>query len=145
MDQGDGVGVRRTLETWASVAPLACAVHCLLTPVLVVLAPWMAVDAVWEAWMLAGTLGLGGLASWTGIRVHGQYRVLAPVLFGSGLWAAALAGWFAPIPEPAVAVVGAGAMAAGTYWSGRLRSAVLADACGCIACEEGSNGREQAA
>ena len=107
----------RSPDTWAVAAPMICAVHCATTPLLVV-------------FLLAFSAVVATLALVPGIRVHGRKEVFLPVMGGLALWGAALAHWLHPLPEPLVSSVGATAVAAGIFWSARLRHRVS-----CVACD----------
>ncbi len=104
---------------WSAAAPLLCAVHCLLTPLLVAAIP--ALDLGWGAefgmFLVSVTL-----VTWTlrrDIPSHGERRVLVPALLGLGLWGAALLVPTFTLGEFAVGL-GAMATAGALLWNARL-------------------------
>jgi hypothetical protein len=116
-------------ERWVGWASAICAVHCLASPVLVLLLPlWSALEPV-EHLVLAGLpLGTAWLL-WLGIRRHGEWWPAAPVASGVAFWVVAL---WSPVEGVAHAgLVATGGLFAylGLQWSGRLSRA-----CGCGAC-----------
>ncbi len=118
---------------WASLAPLACAVHCAATPLLVMTAPALAPGPIVEWALLAVTILVVVLALRPALRDHGNP---APFLFmGTGLliWTASLLHLFHPLPEDLVTIPATLIVAGGFVWNSRLH-------CGsrkvhCAACE----------
>ena len=94
-------------------AALLCGIHCLLTPILVVSLPFLALGAgmEWGAW--AGTALLGMLVLTLGPE-GGRIRHFALLGSGAGLWGTSLLGVLEPLPEwltsSAGSVVVAGAL-----------------------------------
>lgn len=108
---------------WATVAPLACAVHCAVTPVLVIAAPNLVPGSTVE-WVLlsAGVVvGLAALAS--GVRAHEDLRPAVPVVLGLGLWMLSLLHLFHPVQEELSTVVATLIVAGGLLWNSRLHCA----------------------
>lgn len=122
--------VREMAMPRGAIVPLLCVVHCLATPLLVVVAPVLAVSESleWAGLVLAAAVGV--YAGVAGVRVHGRWLVWLPMLAGLGLWTMGLLGWVPGAPEWATTAVGAGALAAALIWEGRLRHRVECPACG---------------
>ena len=103
-----------------------CALHCALTPVLVVVAPSLALSEGVERALWAGTV-LSGAA----MIMLGPARRKAAVFLtfagGAMVWAASLAGWLEPLlPETATSAAGSLGLAGALVLSAR---ACRADAC----------------
>ena len=86
-------------------AAVWCGIHCALTPLLVILAPALALSegverVAWVSTVLIGALmvGLGPARR----KVH----VILVFVFGAAVWAASLAGMFEPIPEAVTSATG---------------------------------------
>ena len=120
---------------WATVAPLVCAVHCALTPIVVVAAPSLAPGEAVEWALLGITVVVGGLALWAGGRAHDDLRPVVPVTLGLGLWALSLGHAFRPIPEELTTVVATLVVAGGLVWNSRLHCARREAACQVCAAE----------
>ena len=118
---------------WVGAAPLLCALHCLATPMVVLLAPTLAPMREAEAILLGicTVLSIGFAAE--GVRRHGRYGIWLPIAAGLVLWTASLAGWLAPLPEAATTVVGSVATAAGLFRNATLRHRATCNRCGCVA------------
>jgi hypothetical protein len=114
---------------WATVAPLACAVHCALTPIVVVAAPSLAPGEAVEWALLAITVVVGSLALWVGARAHDDLRPVVPVTLGLGLWALSLGHAFRPVPEELTTVLATLVVAGGLFWNSRLHCARREAAC----------------
>lgn len=114
---------------WATVAPLTCAVHCAVTPVLIIAAPSLAPGSTLE-WVLLATavvVGLAALAS--GVRAHEDLRPAVPVALGLGLWTLSLLHLFRPLPEELTTVAATLIVAGGLFWNSRLHCARRDRAC----------------
>jgi hypothetical protein len=120
---------------WAALAPLACAVHCLLAPALVLVAPAFAATAAFERGFMLAAAVIAAAALVLAGRRHGDARPWLPVAVGLALWTVAALGLHAPMPEPAVTGAGGLAMFAGVVWSSRLRARLESDRCDCPACD----------
>jgi hypothetical protein len=103
-----------------TLVPLLCAAHCLAAPALVVVAPLLAENEAleWAGFSLAVVVAVYVLSS--GLRVHQQWSVLAPIAGGLLLWLSGLLELFAA-PEWLVTTTGALVLAAGIFWDARLR------------------------
>lgn len=79
----------------------ACLVHCLALPVLMVLAPWISLGIFGEKWLhlalVVFVVPISLVAFRTGLRQHGNRRILAPGLAGLALVAVAAVMEFAHI------------------------------------------------
>jgi hypothetical protein len=108
---------------WATVAPLACAVHCAVTPVLVITAPNLVPGSSmeWALLSVAVVVGLAALAS--GVRAHEDLRPTVPVVLGLGLWTVSLLHLFHPVPEELTTVIATLIVAGGLFWNSRLHCA----------------------
>ena len=112
----------------AACAAALCALHCALTPVLVVAAPALAVSEGVEraAWAVTVLLGAAML-------LLGPARKSTPVIltFGAGaaLWAASLAGWLEPLPETVTSAAGSLTLAGAMLLSARVCNAAWCAMC----------------
>lgn len=118
-------------ERWALVAPVVCAVHCLATPILLVVAP-----AIAGSWQLEGILMLVAIlfsvpAIWRGYSLHRRAEVWLPAVLGALLWGAELAGLFSVVPGVLLTLTGSTLMAGALLWNFRLRRHF--SVCGCPA------------
>lgn len=107
-------------EKWVAGVSAACAVHCLVVPLAVAVAPWLAVSEALEPVVLLGAAPVALLRVWRDVRRHGRAGPCALVLAGLLAWmTAALTALEAPVHA---AVVGTGGLVvfAGLRWSGRL-------------------------
>jgi hypothetical protein len=86
-------------------AAFLCGIHCLLTPVLVVALPFLALGEGVEWSALAGTVSLGTLLLTLGPQ-RGRGRHLAMLAAGGALWCASLMGILAPVPEAVTSSAG---------------------------------------
>jgi hypothetical protein len=121
---------------WASLAPLLCAVHCAVTPILVVLAPTLAPGETIE-WVLLGlTVILGAWAIASGLKRHGRFGPAFPITLGILAWGASLMHIFHPIPEEATTIVASLTVAMGLVWNARIHCAAEAvEGHSCAICE----------
>ena len=96
-----------------------CGVHCALTPLLVVVAPALALSEGVERAVWVGTVLLGAV-----ILVLGPARNNAGVTLtfagGAALWAASLAGWLEPLPETVTSAAGSLTLAGALVQSARI-------------------------
>jgi hypothetical protein len=124
---------------WASVAPAACAVHCAVTPLLVIFAPTLAPGAAVEFGLFGITLVVASWALAKGLRQHGDFRPVAPIAVGLLFWGASILLLFHPIPEELTTILATLVVASGLVWNARLHCAADAEsACACTVCEVGS-------
>jgi hypothetical protein len=119
------------METWATAAPLLCAVHCLATPLVVALAPRLAGSEEHERAAVGASLVLAVLTTALGMRAHGRGSPLALVGAGALLWAATLLAL--PVPEEAATLGATLLMAGGALRGARLRHRAACARCGCPA------------
>ena len=121
------VETQKILDRLAIVAAALCAVHCLLTPLLIVLVPILAstltADEGFHRLMLLWVLPTSALAWGLGCRRHGNRSVLLlglaglAILIGVALWGRALLGESA---EKVATVAGGLAISAGHWRNYRL-------------------------
>lgn len=113
---------------WTAMAACACAVHCLLTPLIATALPFLAVSESSEWWALGITLVLGG-----SVTFLGPARRRAPVLLllglGTAIWTASLLGLLEPLPEHLISPAGSLVFAAGMLWSARICRAGACERC----------------
>ena len=114
---------------WTTLAPIACAAHCLATPVLAVSAPALFSAPALEWGFLTATVLLASAAFGSGIRTHGDLRPLLPLLVGVAIWSASLGGAFAPITEELTTMAASLTAAVGMVWNSRLHCASTRDDC----------------
>ena len=112
----------------AACAAAWCGVHCAVTPLLVAVAPALALSegverAVWAATVLLGAvlLGLGPAGR--------NAAVVLTFGAGAGLWAASLAGWLEPLPETVTSAAGSLLLAGALVQSARICHAGACSAC----------------
>jgi hypothetical protein len=115
-------------EKWLGLASGACAVHCVVQPALVLVLPVAAAGERLEAVLVSGLILVAALLLWSGIRQHGCYRPVIPVVGASVLWGLAL-GDVVPELASAVLIAGGGAL---SFW-GLSWSRGLAAKCACAA------------
>ncbi len=101
---------------WAAAL---CGVHCALTPVLVAVAPALALAEGVERAVWAGTVLLGALMLAMGPAGRSGAASLT-FTAGAALWGASLAGWLEPAPETVTSVAGSLTLAAALLWSARI-------------------------
>ena len=105
-----------------------CGVHCALTPVLVVVAPALALSEGVERGMWVATVFLG-----VSLLALGPARRNAAVVLtfvgGAALWAASLAGWLGPLPETLTSTAGCLIIAGALVQSARICQAGACPAC----------------
>ena len=107
-----------------------CGLHCALTPLLVLVAPALALSEGVERVVWAGTVVLGAVLLGLGPARRNTAVVLT---FGGGtvLWAASLAGWLEPLPETMTSAAGSLTLAAAL-----VQSARICQAGACVACND---------
>ncbi|MGH7457859.1 MAG: MerC domain-containing protein [Longimicrobiaceae bacterium] len=134
----------RTPDFWASAAPVACAVHCLATPVLVLAAPALGVTHAFDWWIWAGSGLLSAVLLFWSVPAHGRRIVWLPVFLGLVVWALGLFELLAPLPESLGKAAGAVLLAAGVAWNGRLRHQAVCEECACPVHAQQGEGEEPA-
>ena len=122
---------------WAAALPLVCAAHCIAMPLVALFVPVLAVGSGVETGLMVASAALALWAARGGVRLHGRYAVWIPVLLGLGVWAASLAGWTRPLPEPVTTTLGSLLLAGGMVWNARLRHEAACRRCGCPAHHHG--------
>jgi hypothetical protein len=105
---------------WASAAPILCAIHCALTPIVVVMAPAFALGETVEFALLGITIVVAGWALHRGLGQHGDVRPVLPIAVGLLAWGASLFDVFQPIPEEATTILATLVVAGGLIWNARL-------------------------
>lgn len=125
-------------SAWAAAAPVLCAIHCALTPLLLLFIPAFALSPAMELRLLGLSAAIALLSLVPAIRIHGQYRVLIPAVGGLLFWAASLA-HLLPLSESLGSPIGAITLAGGIFWSSRLRHQVT-----CASCSLARKGRPSA-
>jgi uncharacterized membrane protein len=106
---------------WTAAIPLLCAVHCLMFPTLVIIAPAMVPHPQVKLAMTVAAVAVSvGVLEW-GIRAHRCRGVRVPALAGIALWAAGHTVGGEGAGELLLELVGAALIATGLIWSGRLR------------------------
>lgn len=109
----------------AACAAAWCGVHCALTPLLVVVAPALALSEGVERGMWAGTVLLGVAMLGLG-PARRNAAVLLIFAAGAALWAASLAGWLEPLSETVTSTAGSLVLAGALVQGARV---CLAGAC----------------
>ncbi len=114
----------------AACAAAWCGVHCALTPVLVAVAPALALSEGVERSVWAGTVVLGAVMLALGPARRNAAVILAFV-GGAAFWAASLAGWLEPMPETVTSTAGSLVLAGAL-----LQGARICQAGACAVCED---------
>jgi hypothetical protein len=117
-------------ERWLTLGSAACAVHCVASPVLVVLLPLMAWGEVVERGALLALIPLAAWVVWRGLRRHGQWGPVLPVTAGIICWLVALPEADAGIHQALMVAAGGAFTYGGLQWSHRLTRS-----CDCVSCE----------
>ena len=107
-----------------------CGLHCALTPVLVALAPALALAEGVERAMWVGTVLLGVVLLYLG-PARKNAAVTLTFAGGAALWAASLAGWLEPLPETVTSATGSLTLAGAL-----VQSARICQAGACVACAD---------
>jgi len=118
---------QKLLDRWSIAASTLCAVHCLFSPVLIVLVPALAstvlADETFHRFMLLWVVPTSGVALWIGCRHHKDANVLLlgvaglAVLAATTVWGQAL---LAEPAEKAATIAGSLLMSAGHWRNYRL-------------------------
>ena len=116
---------------WIGALPTICAVHCLVTPVLVSALPFFAATHALEGWFLAASAVLAVASLTTSWRLHGRSAVWVIAAVGFVVWSASVAGWLEPLPEAVMSPVGGMLVAGSLFWNGRLRHRAACGPCAC--------------
>ena len=103
----------------AAGAAAWCSLHCALTPVLVAVAPALALTEGVERAVWVGTVSLGALMLALG-PAHRHAAVVATFVGGAALWAASLTGWLEPLPETLTSATGSLTLAGALVLSARM-------------------------
>lgn len=119
--------------SWAAALPLLCAVHCMAAPVLALIAPALSLPEFAEHAVQAGSVILAAVMAYSGIRAHGDRRVLLPMALGAAMWIAADPLAWSGASLVAGHVAGGLLLAAGMAWNGHLRHQTACGACACPA------------
>jgi hypothetical protein len=136
-DQGQTPGQPTTDRSalWAA-APLLCVVHCLATPLLLVVAPVLAPSSRMEQGIMLVSLVLAGVLLARGVRVHRRLAVLAPAGVGALVWVGGELTGSHSLAVLLLHAAGGLLLAAGLAWNAWLRHEALCRECGCPAHEE---------
>lgn len=114
-----------------ALLPLTCAVHCMVTPVLVAFVPALGVAPSIEWILLAGSVAVAMLALRRGARFYRNRLVWALAGSGAAIWALSLLSVFEPLPETVTSPLGGAVLAAALFWKGRLSHRHACRDCGC--------------
>ncbi|CAN5743317.1 hypothetical protein BH23GEM11_BH23GEM11_15100 [soil metagenome] len=112
---------------WASAAPILCAIHCALTPILVVVAPAFALGETVEFALLGIAIAAAWWAMSRGLRQHGDVRPIVPIVVGLVAWGASLLHVFHPVPEEPTTILATLVVAGGLIWNARLHCGTNAE------------------
>lgn len=118
---------------WATALPLLCAAHCVASPLLVLAIPALGWGHEAEPFVQALSVLLAAFTAWSGIRTHGRFAVLVPMLAGVALWMTSATLGLTGAAEAVAGVSGGLLLAGGMLWSGRLRHEAACHHCGCPA------------
>ena len=114
----------------AACAAAWCGVHCALTPLLVAVAPALALSEGVERSFWLGTVVLGAAMLVLGPAGRNAAVILA-FAGGAAFWATSLAGWLEPLPETATSTVGSLILAGAL-----LQGARICQAGACAVCDD---------
>ena len=128
-------------RSWVPALPILCAVHCLVTPVVLAASPLLALGAGVEWSLLGLTVFLGALALATGLRAHGSRLPALLIVSGIAVWAGSLLGVPGSVPEDVTTPVSALVAATGLVWNARL-SRHRVPACDFATCESATTDGE---
>ena len=103
----------------AACAAAWCGVHCALTPVLVVVAPALALSEGVERGVWIGTVLVGAAMVALG-PARKNVAVILIFVAGAVLWTASLAGWLEPVPETVTSAAGSLTLAGALVQSARV-------------------------
>lgn len=122
-----------TRDRVLALLPAACAVHCLLTPVLAAGLPFIALGPTGEWIAFAVSTVIAGWAVRTTASVHGRKRVWLPTAAGAAVWLASLLGFLHVAGQwEWSAGIGGLLVASGVIWSSRLRHRRVCAKGGCL-------------
>ncbi|MYA32519.1 MAG: MerC domain-containing protein [Gemmatimonadales bacterium] len=116
----------------AGCAAAWCGVHCAMTPILVAVAPALALSEGVERAFLVGTVVLGAVMLFLGPAGRNAAVILA-FAGGAAFWATSLAGWLEPLPETATSTAGSLVLAGALLQGARI---CQADANACAVCDD---------
>jgi hypothetical protein len=111
-------GARPARTSWL---PAACAVHCVVAPLVAGSLPFVHLGKTVELALLVVSALIAGASLLESRRSHRRWIVWLPVLLGIGLWGASLDPTFAGTSHGLMAALGGGLIAAGLVWDGRVR------------------------
>ncbi|CAN5790821.1 hypothetical protein BH23GEM6_BH23GEM6_01490 [soil metagenome] len=120
---------RGSAAPWAAAAPLLCAVHCVATPVLLVIAPAIAVNQTLEYLMMGAAALISVAVGLSGFRHHGEALIWVPIIAGLALWALGSMSTTG-FEERLLTASGGILLAAGLIWSARLLHRTRCRSCG---------------
>lgn len=106
---------------WSSLVPVACAIHCLAGPLLVILLPAAVFSERAEWLLLAAATGVAFVALAVGIRSHGRWHVVALATVGILVWTGSLGELFGPAPEELTTAAGSLLLAGALLRNSRLQ------------------------
>jgi hypothetical protein len=126
-----GSAVRATAaERWVGWATVVCAVHCVLSPVLVLALPVVALGEVVERAVLLALLPVSLWLLWRGVRRHHRVGPCVPMAAGLACWLIALAGAAHGLAQAVLVASGGAVVYVSLQWSTRM-----AARCGCSSCD----------
>lgn len=99
------MSARARASRWVAAGALLCGIHCMLTPVLVLALPVLALGEGFEWGALCVTATLGTILLAFGPRQR-RLRHLGILGAGGALWSASLMGLFQPLPEALTSSLG---------------------------------------
>lgn len=130
MSRRNGAVAAAAAERWVGWTTAVCAVHCLLSPVLVLALPVLALGEAIERVVLVALLPLSVALLWRGVRRHRRIGPCAPMAAGLASWLAALAGAAHGVAQAGLVAAGGALVFLSLQWSTRL-----AARCGCTSCD----------
>ena len=121
---------------WAAAVPALCAVHCAVTPLLLLAVPTLALWRGMELALLGVSVMLAAVALGVGFRRHGRRAPLAVAGGGLVVWVVSASHLLHVVPELVTSMGGALVVAGALLWNSQLLCRSQVPACGCVVCED---------
>ncbi|TVP75228.1 MAG: MerC domain-containing protein [Gemmatimonadales bacterium] len=130
---------------WASLAPIACAIHCVAAPLAVAISPSLAPGKAAEWGLLLLTAALVAWAIPAGFRRHAEWVPMALVGVGLAIWVVSLMHVVHAVPEELTTVLGSMTVAGGLFMNARISCDAPGEACNACEAEDAETAAPQVA